>query len=43
MLNEVYKYSVAIDAKGEPFPTESLLMALIITTKNDRLTNFPNF
>ena len=31
MLNECYKYSVAINAKGEPFPTEPLVMALLLS------------
>lgn len=29
MLNECYAYAAAINAKGEPFPAEALLMALI--------------
>ena len=29
MLNDCYKYSNAINAKGEPFPAEALLMALV--------------
>lgn len=29
MLNECYAYSAAINAKGEPFPEEALLMALV--------------
>ncbi|MGH9991776.1 MAG: hypothetical protein ACREBU_21555 [Nitrososphaera sp.] len=31
MLNDCYRYSRAINAKGEPFPAESLLMALIFS------------
>ena len=31
MLNECYKYSIAINTKGEPFPAESLLMALLLS------------
>ena len=31
MLNGCYKYSTAINAKDEPFPTEALLMALILS------------
>jgi hypothetical protein len=31
MLNECYKYSVAVNAKGEPFPDEFLLMALLLS------------
>jgi hypothetical protein len=29
MLNDCYKYSTAINAKGEPSPTEAVLMSLI--------------
>ena len=31
MLNDCYKYSTAINAKGVPFPTEPLIMALLFT------------
>lgn len=31
MLNDCYRYAQAINAKGEPFPAESLLMALIFS------------
>jgi hypothetical protein len=31
MLNDCYRYSQAVNAKGEPFPTESLLRALIFS------------
>jgi hypothetical protein len=31
MLNDCYKYATAINAKGEPFPTESLLMSLLLS------------
>jgi hypothetical protein len=30
MLNECYKYSIAINAKSEPFPAEPLIMALLL-------------
>ena len=30
MLNDCYKYSTAINAKGELFPTEAVLMSLIL-------------
>jgi hypothetical protein len=30
MLNECYKYSIATNAKSEPFPTKPLLMALLL-------------
>ena len=30
MLNDCYKYSIAINAKGEPFSTEALLITLIL-------------
>jgi hypothetical protein len=44
MLNECYKYSVVINDKGEPFPAEPFNHGfIIITTKNDRLANIPNF
>ena len=31
MLNECYKYSVATNDKGEPFPAEPLIMALLLS------------
>lgn len=31
MLGDCYRYCEAISAKGEPFPAESLLMALIFS------------
>ena len=31
MLNECYKYSIAINSKGEPFPPETLFMALLLS------------
>lgn len=31
MLDNCYRYCEAINAKGEPFPAESLLMALIFS------------
>src|SRR5215216_6710387 len=31
MLNDCYKYAAAINAKGEPFPTEPLNMALLLS------------
>jgi hypothetical protein len=30
MLNDCYKYADAINAKGEPFPAEPLIMALLL-------------
>ncbi|MFZ0326678.1 MAG: hypothetical protein WBP64_15315 [Nitrososphaeraceae archaeon] len=30
MLNDCCKYALAINTKGEPFPAESLLMALLL-------------
>jgi hypothetical protein len=30
MINDCYKYATAINAKGEPFPTEPLIMALLL-------------
>jgi hypothetical protein len=29
--NDCYKYAAAINAKGEPFPAEPLLMALLLS------------
>ena len=44
MLNECYKYSVAINDKGEPFPAEPFNHGfIIITTKNDRLANIQTY
>ncbi|HKG30771.1 MAG TPA: hypothetical protein VKA91_05825, partial [Nitrososphaeraceae archaeon] len=31
MLNHCYKYAAAINAKGEPFPAEPLIMALLLS------------
>ena len=31
MLNDCYKYATAINAKGQPFPTESLIIALLFS------------
>ena len=31
MLKDCYEYAVAINAKGQPFPTEPLLMALLLS------------
>ena len=31
MLNDCYKYAAAINAKGQPFPTELLFMALLLS------------
>lgn len=31
MLGDCYRYSEAVNAKGEPFPTESLLMAVLFS------------
>jgi hypothetical protein len=30
MLNDCYKYAAAINAKGQPFPAEPLIMALML-------------
>jgi hypothetical protein len=30
MLEKCHKYALAINAKGEPFPTEPLIMALLL-------------
>jgi hypothetical protein len=34
MLNDCYKYSKAINAKGQPFPTEPVIMALLFSQHN---------
>jgi hypothetical protein len=31
MLSDCYKYANAINAKGEPFPTDYLLMSLLLS------------
>jgi hypothetical protein len=31
MFNDCYKYAAAINAKGEPFPSEPLTMALLLS------------
>jgi hypothetical protein len=31
MINDCYKYAAAINAKGEPFPAEPLIMALLLS------------
>jgi hypothetical protein len=31
MLSDCYRYVNAINAKGEPFPTDSLLMSLLLS------------
>ena len=31
ILNDCYKYAAAINAKGEPFPAEPLIMALLLS------------
>ena len=31
MLNDCYKYAAAINAKGQPFPTEPVIMALLLS------------
>lgn len=31
MLNDCYKYAKAINAKGKPFPTESLIIAILFS------------
>jgi hypothetical protein len=31
MLSDCYKYTNAVSAKGEPFPTDSLLMSLLLS------------
>jgi len=31
MLNDCYKFASAVNAKGEPFPSEPLIMALLFS------------
>jgi hypothetical protein len=31
MLNDCYNYAASINAKGQPFPTEPLIMALLLS------------
>jgi hypothetical protein len=31
MLNDCHQYAVAINVKGEPFPTETLIMASLLS------------
>jgi hypothetical protein len=31
MLNDCYKYAAAINAKGQPFPAEPLIVALLLS------------
>jgi hypothetical protein len=31
MLNDCYKHATTINAKGEPFPAEPLIMALLLS------------
>lgn len=40
ILNDCHRYSNAINAKGEPFPSEALLIdSSVYTTQNDQLVN----
>jgi hypothetical protein len=34
MLNDCYKYATAINAKGEPFPAEPLITALLLLSQH---------
>src|SRR5215204_5684462 len=34
MLNDCYKYSAAINAKGQPFPAEPLIMDLLLLSQH---------
>jgi anion-transporting ArsA/GET3 family ATPase len=34
MLNDCYKYAAAINAKGQPFPAEPLIMALLLPSQH---------
>ena len=31
MLNDCYKYATAVNTKGEPFPTDPLIMSLLLS------------
>jgi hypothetical protein len=42
MLNDYYKYAEAINAKGHPFPTEPLIMALLLSQHIKWLTGYQN-
>jgi hypothetical protein len=42
MLHSSYKYSVAINAKGDQYSTESLLISLIFDQHKILLTSFFN-
>ena len=33
MLNDCYNYAAAINAKGKPFPSEPLIMALLLSQR----------
>ena len=33
MLNDCYNYAAAINAKGQPFPSEPLIMALLLSQR----------
>jgi hypothetical protein len=35
ILDKCQKYALAINAKGKPFPTESMIMALLLEQHND--------
>ena len=37
MLNDCYKYAAAINANGEAFPTESLIMALLLISQHEMI------
>jgi hypothetical protein len=36
ILDKCQKYALAINAKGKPFPTESMIMALLLEQQNDK-------
>jgi hypothetical protein len=37
MLEKCQKYSLAINTKGRPFPSEPLIMVLLLEQHNDKL------
>ena len=42
MLNDCYNYAAAINAKGQPFPSEPLIMALLLSQRINWLTGYQN-
>ena len=40
MLNDCYKYATAINAKGQPFPSEPLIMALLLLSQQHKIIDW---